>query len=180
MRRRSLLAAAAAMAAVGAALMVPSAAAPEGSAGEASGSAVVSGSVNVTNELGLVYSVDVAVVRTVDGEVSGYYRHRDPNGHFSLVAARCLRLSPGRAIIGGVTVQSSVGQVGTWASLAIDDRGTWGIPQPDAVSSGVQGPNQGPSCPIPFSPAQILGPWDMATSGNITIATLGWPTRGLP
>ena len=139
-------------------------------AAEPPANALVAGRASVTTPFGR-YFIDVLVI-SYGGHVGGFYRHSDAFGNFSVVEARCLRLSPGRAVIGGITVRSSItGQVGRWAALAIDDRRTGQSGPPDRVISGVQGPQDGPSCPIPFSPDQIAGPWDEVTGGDLVIFT---------
>jgi hypothetical protein len=137
------------------------------------GFVLVAGSVQVTTQFG-DYSIDVLVVRGFDGRVAGFYSHSDSHGNYTLVEAQCVRLSPGRAVIAGIVRQTSLAnRIGTWAALTIDDRGNRRTGIRDRVISGVQGPDEGPFCPIPFSPAQIAGPWDEITSGDVRILR-GW------
>jgi hypothetical protein len=156
--------------AAAAALTVPaSAGVATLSSEDPAGFVLVAGSVQVTTQFG-DYSIDVLVVRGFDGRVAGFYRHSDSHGNYTLVEALCVRFSPGRAVIAGIVRQTSLAdRIGTWAALTIDDRGNRRTGTRDRVISGVQGPNEGPFCPIPFSPAQIAGPWDEATSGDVRI-----------
>jgi hypothetical protein len=156
--------------AAAAALTMPaSAGAATLSSEDPAGLVFVFGSVQVTTQFG-DYSIDVLVVRGFDGRVAGFYRHTDSHGNYSLVEAQCVRLSPGRAVIAGIVRQTSLAnRIGTWAALSIDDRGNRSTGLRDRVISGVQGPNEGPFCPIPFSPAQIAGPWDEVTRGDVRI-----------
>lgn len=103
----------------------------------------------------------VVAVSTPGGVVNGHVVHGT-----TVVDVRCVRLSTGRALVGGVVVASEVpGQIGMEESFALDDRS--GAGTPDRVSIGL---GQGAST-CPFSPADIAGPWEELTSGDFTIRT---------
>ncbi len=149
---------------LGATLVAPAAAEPVAPQVEQTGFALVVGQGTVANKFGQSYRIDVFVVRLSDGSVSGVYRHGGAGG--TVVAARCVRIEAGRALVGGIIVQSSIPQeIGMGAALAVDDRGRLGRPLNDRIISGI-GP---PTNLCSFSPAQIAGPWDDVVSGDFAI-----------
>jgi hypothetical protein len=154
--------------ALGAALVTPAAAEPVTSEAEHSGFALVVGHGTVVNpRLPGSYRIEVLVVRGENGGVSGFYRHGGRDG--VLVEAHCLRVESGRALVGGIIVESPIaGQVGMAAALAVDDRGRFGSPLGDRIISGVGLPSTN-LCP--FSPAQIAGPWDDVVRGDFAVVT---------
>jgi hypothetical protein len=106
--------------------------------------------------------VDVLAFKASGGSVFGGYRVRSSSGTTTVVAT-CLRVDDDRALVGGIVIASPApAEVGTQASVAIDDRGFFGAPLIDRVSLG-SGPTAG-LCP--FSPAAIVGPWDVLESGD--------------
>lgn len=132
---------------------------------EATGAAFVAGhgSFEVT---GITVFLTAAVVRFPDGRVSGFFRTTDSSGGGFTVRATCLRVEAGRALVGGIIVQSSApSQVGTPGALVVDDRAFLGAPPRDRVSLGV-----GPTADqCPFSPAQVAGPWDELVRGDFVV-----------
>jgi hypothetical protein len=116
---------------------------------------------------GAATRVSVLAYRSATGSVLGGYRVRWSGGTTTVVAT-CLRVDGDRALVGGTVVQSPVpGEVGTGASLAIDDRGFRGLPALDRLSLGT-------ASTCPFSPAAIVGPWDVLVSGDYFV--VGAPT----
>jgi hypothetical protein len=111
------------------------------------------------------FEIEVYAIRRADGAVWGTYRHGGSGGF--VVQARCLRTEANRAVVGGIIVRSpsAPSQVGMGASLVIEDRGDFGRPLGDRLISGVGPP--GNFCP--FSPANVLGPFDDVVSGDFTV-----------
>ena len=133
--------------------------------------AIVSGSGTV-DAFGIPVTVEAFIVGSSKGPAHGFYRSRSSFG-VSEVAVQCLRVENGRAIAGGVITESSApGQIGTSASLVLDDRSSSGVPPRDRVILGVAAPGTPPTALCSISPSLIAGPFSVLTSGDFTIDVL--------